>query len=294
MTSYGERTLAEIQSQPQCWERAASLVGSASLPKSGERVLVLGCGTSYYMAQAYATLREAAGHGFTDAVIASEIARPLRRTYDRVVAISRSGTSIELLMAVRDLPPELPVVALLGDLESPLATAADEVVDLGFADEQSVVQTRFATSVLSLLRASLGEDLTSDIKEARRALTDDLPVIPQGQLVVLAHGWSVALAQEAALKCREAAATWVEAYAAGEYRHGPLAVADDRTLVWGLTNLPTALVDAITATGASVHQPSHAPQVELVRLHRFAVAWATAKGRNADHPMHLSRSVLHI
>lgn len=294
MTSYGARTLAEIQSQPQCWEHAASLGGSTSLPKSGERVLVLGCGTSYYIAQAYATLREAAGHGFTDAVIASEIAHPLRRPYDRVVAISRSGTSIELLMAVRDLPPELPVVALLGDLESPLATAADEVVDLAFADEKSVVQTRFATSVLSLLRASLGEDLTSDIEEARRALTDDLPVIPQGQLVVLAHGWSVALAQEAALKCREAAATWVEAYPAGEYRHGPLAVADDRTLVWGLTKLPTALVDAITATGASVHQPCYAPQVELVRLHRFAVAWATAKGRNADHPMHLSRSVMHI
>lgn len=294
MTSYGALTLSEIQSQPECWEQAASLVTSAGLPTSGERVLVLGCGTSYYIAQAYAILREAAGHGLTDAVVASEIAHPLRRTYDRVIAISRSGTSIELLLAVGNLPAGLPVVALLGDLQSPLAKAGHDVVDLGFADEQSVVQTRFATSALSLLRASLGEDLRPDIEAAQEALTDELPALPHRQLVVLAHGWSVALAQEAALKCREAAATWVEAYAAGEFRHGPLAVADGRTLVWGLTNLPKALVEAITSTGASVQQPTYAPQVELVRLQRFAVAWATARGRNADHPEHLGRSVLHI
>jgi fructoselysine-6-P-deglycase FrlB-like protein len=294
MTIFGTLTLAEIQSQPECWEQAAKLAASTRLPTSGERVLVLGCGTSYYIAQAYAMLREAAGHGLTDAVVASEMPHPLRRTYDRVIAISRSGTSIELLMAVGDIPSGLPIMAILGDLKSPLAGAGHEVVDLGFADEQSVVQTRFATSALSLLRASLGEDLRPDIKAVREALTDDLPTLPQRQLVVVAHGWSVALAHEAALKCREAAAEWVEAYAAGEYRHGPLAVADGRTLVWGLTNLPKTLVEAITSTGALVQQPTYAPQVELVRLQRLAVAWAIAKGRNADHPKYLGRSVVHI
>jgi fructoselysine-6-P-deglycase FrlB-like protein len=53
----------EIASQPGCWRRALSLAARTDgLPDPGERVAVVGCGTSLYMAQAYAALRERAGH----------------------------------------------------------------------------------------------------------------------------------------------------------------------------------------------------------------------------------------
>ena len=68
---------------------------------AGDRVAVIGCGTSFYMAQAYATLREAAGQGETDAFAASE-AR-LERAYDAVLAITRSGTTTEVVEILRDL-----------------------------------------------------------------------------------------------------------------------------------------------------------------------------------------------
>ena len=73
------------------------------LPRPGERVAVVGCGTSWFMAQAYAAARETPGGGETDAFAASEM--PSGRRYDRVVAISRSGTTTEvvrLLGRVRD------------------------------------------------------------------------------------------------------------------------------------------------------------------------------------------------
>ena len=56
-------------------------------PLAGERVAVIGCGTSWFVAQAYAGLRERAGHGETDAFTA----RSCRSTgrYDRVLAITR-------------------------------------------------------------------------------------------------------------------------------------------------------------------------------------------------------------
>jgi fructoselysine-6-P-deglycase FrlB-like protein len=293
MPTLGVRTLAEIRTQPQCWRQALDVAANAQgLPATGESVLVLGCGTSYYIAQAYATLREAAGLGHTDAVIASEIMQPLRRRYDRVVAISRSGTSVDLLMAVERLAPEVTVTALLGDIDTPLAQLSHHVIDLGFADEESVVQTRFATTGLTVLRAAIGEDLEDELASAQVAVSDELPTLPERQLVVLAHGWSTALAQEGALKCREASAQWVEAYAAGEYRHGPLAAADATTLVWGLTPLSDVLVEAITSTGARVQQPTHPPQAELVRIQRLAVEWAAAHGRDADRPEHLGRSVV--
>ena len=88
--SFGRITSEEIASQPDCWARAYAHAasGPAGFPAPGERVLVIGCGTSYYVAAAYAWLREEAGHGMTDAVIASELP-PLLRSYDRVIAISR-------------------------------------------------------------------------------------------------------------------------------------------------------------------------------------------------------------
>ncbi|WP_406073168.1 hypothetical protein [Micromonospora sp. NBC_01638] len=56
---------AEIASQPDCWREAAELAGvvHADLPRPGERVAVVGCGTSWFMAMAYAARREQAAPG---------------------------------------------------------------------------------------------------------------------------------------------------------------------------------------------------------------------------------------
>lgn len=54
----------ELHSQPETWREAARIGAAASpLPKAGQRVAVVGCGTSWFMAQSYAALREAAGQG---------------------------------------------------------------------------------------------------------------------------------------------------------------------------------------------------------------------------------------
>ena len=99
----------EIASQPAVWSRVLDMSVSG-LPEPGERVAVIGCGTSYYMAQAYAALREAAGQGETDPFPASEF--PIARPYDRVVALTRSGTTTEVLAALA--ATRAPTVALTG------------------------------------------------------------------------------------------------------------------------------------------------------------------------------------
>ena len=292
----GRLTSEEVASQPSCWKTALQQgrEGPAGLPEPGEQVLLLGCGTSYYLGAAYAWLREAAGHGPTDSLIASEIPSRLR-PYDRVVAISRSGTTKEVLQALEKLPAGIPVTAIVGELDTPVAQAATDVVDLSFADEQSVVQTRFPTSLLTLLRAHLGESpgvLAGLADEAAELIAGPVTEAAPRQLVVLGTGWAAALAEEAALKCRESAGMWAEAYATGEYRHGPISVAGPGTLVWAMTPLSEQLVGALDETGATVHHGSHDPQVELVALQLHAVSWATAAGRDPDVPIHLSRSVV--
>jgi glutamine---fructose-6-phosphate transaminase (isomerizing) len=291
----GPITSEEIASQPECWAQAHAQAISrpAGLPAAGERVLVLGCGTSYYVAAAYAWLREQAGQGVTDAVIASEMPTTLR-DYDRVVAISRSGTTTEVSQALATLPAGVPVTAILGELGTPIAEAATDIIDLSYADERSVVQTRFPTTLLTLLRTHLGESaaVAEMISRAQTVVTAPTSEQPPRQLVVLGTGWAAAIAQEAALKCRESAGMWAEAYASGEYRHGPISVAGPGTLVWAMTPLTDMQTRAILGTGARIHQGHDDPQVELVALQRQAVAWAAAAGRDADLPVHLSRSVV--
>ena len=271
----------EIASQPTCW-REAALRGTSFddlLPAPGLRVGAVGCGTSLFMGQAYAWLREAAGRGETDAFPASEA--PRRRRYDAVVAISRSGTTTEVLDYLR-AEDGARHVALVGAADCPIAAAADASVTLEFADEHSVVQTRFATSALALLRAHLGEDLGPVIEQAEAAMDTDLPVEPGRftQFVFLGTEWAAPLASEAALKFRETSQAWAESYPAMEFRHGPISPVD-RDL----------LRDA-AATGATVVGGDRDPMAELVVIQRSAASLAKARGLDPDHPRHLTRSVV--
>ncbi|MNI98209.1 hypothetical protein D3C73_1570170 [compost metagenome] len=57
----GAHMRAELISQPETWARAADLRdGQALLPAHGARIAVVGCGTSWFIAQSYAALRESA------------------------------------------------------------------------------------------------------------------------------------------------------------------------------------------------------------------------------------------
>ncbi|GGQ22766.1 SIS domain-containing protein [Streptomyces mutabilis] len=284
----------ELNSQPECWTRAAAEAArhAAVLPTAGERVAIVGCGTSYFMAQSAAALREEAGRGETDAFAASEF--PRGRAYDRVVALTRSGTTTEVLELLAGLKGRTRTVALTADPGTPVMTAADEVVVLDFADERSVVQTRFATTALTLLRAHLGLHTDAVVADARAALAADLPegLVERTQFTFLGRGWTVGLANEAGLKMREASLSWTEAYPAMEYRHGPISISTAGTATWMFGEAPDGLADQVRDTGATWVSGDLDPLAELVRAQRLAVAVAAARGLDPDRPRHLTRSVI--
>src|SRR5499427_8115205 len=169
---------SEIASQPALWLKAAAVAPRISglLPPRGESAAAIGCGTSYYIALAYATLRETSGLGTTDAAIASELSP--HRSYGRVVAISRSGTTTEVLRTLEGLRGRIVTVAITAVPDSPVAAAADDTIVLDFANEQSVVQTRFATTALALLRAHIGDRLEAAVGDGEAALARALPADP--------------------------------------------------------------------------------------------------------------------
>ncbi|MFI0790765.1 SIS domain-containing protein [Streptomyces lydicus] len=291
-TSYMEQ---ELQSQPETWQEAARIGAAAGpLPRPGQRVAVVGCGTSWFMAQSYAALREGAGLGVTDPFAASEAFLGSERGYDAVIAITRSGTTTEVLRVLEAVKGRIPTVTLIGDPETPAVALSDETIALPFADEKSVVQTRFATTALTLLRAHLGEDTSQAVADARDALA--VPVekewMEAEQFSFLGTGWTYGLANEAALKMREASQSWTESYPAMEYRHGPIAIAAPGRVTWLFGQAPDGLEGDVARTGARFVCHARDPLADLVLVQRVALERARARGLDPDNPRSLTRSVM--
>ncbi|MGF4045670.1 SIS domain-containing protein [Paenarthrobacter nitroguajacolicus] len=288
----------ELVSQPEVWQRAVDQARTEQLlPADGKRIAVIGCGTSWFMAQSYAAARESAGKGVTDAFAASEAflnSNSADRQYDAVVAITRSGTTTEVLEILAELKGIVPTVAIIGDTSSPIVELADTVVGLHYADERSVVQTRFATTALVYMLTSLGIDVQQAIEDARDAVTAVVSqeLLDAEQFTFLGTGWTVGLAHEAGLKMREAVQGWTESYPAMEYRHGPISIAAPGRVTWLFGTQPEGLDSDMAVTGALyIHTDKH-PLAELARVHKVTLERARVRGLNPDLPRNLTRSVI--
>jgi fructoselysine-6-P-deglycase FrlB-like protein len=282
----------EIFRQPASWTTAIARAAAAPLPGPGERVVVIGCGSSLNVSRAYARLREEAGQGLTDAYPASELTGT--RAYDHMVFISRTGATSEVLDALRDAPAGVVTTAITADPEAALAQEADNVVLLDYAGELSVVSSQFISTAIVLARAHLGADVSALPAAAAAELARPLPdgLAERTEFTFLGAGWAAFVADEAALKLREAAQTWAESYPALEFRHGPISVSDASTAVWGIGDIPASLVRDAELTGATVLDRGGDPLVGLIGAQRLAVELAARKGIDPDQPRSLSRSVI--
>ena len=288
----------EIATQPDDWERVVGRLDDVArhLPRPGERVATIGCGTSWFMGQAYAVRREQLGQGSTDAYAASE--HHLARGYDRVVLISRSGTTTEVMAVVEELRAAgTPHVSFVATAGTPVAERSDATVLLDDVDEQSVVQTRFATTTLALLRASLGEDLgpggragprgarrgrRDGIRPPRRRGAGDLPR-PGVDQRDRERGCAQA-ARVGAVLVRVLPGDGVPPRADQHRRAGAGRV--------GVRRGAGGAARAGRATGARFEHRDIDPLADLVRLHRLCLGKADAAGLDPDAPRNLTRSIV--
>jgi fructoselysine-6-P-deglycase FrlB-like protein len=285
----------EVRSQASAWRRTGQLAAKVEglLPANEQRICVVGCGTSLFMGQAFAVYREQHCGGETDAFPASEM--PTGRRYECAVAISRSGTTTEVLDVVEELRHNgTPVVAITAVRGTPLSSVASASIVLDHADETAVVQTRFATSALQLLLSTCGWDVELSASRVEHVLASGPPseIQKATQFVFIGRGMAAGIANEAALKLRESARVWTEAYPSMEFRHGPISAVGDQTVVWSLDPIEPSLAAQIEVTGASVVSGQGDPVVELVRVHLGAEQLAAARGLDPNAPLYLTRSVI--
>jgi glucosamine--fructose-6-phosphate aminotransferase (isomerizing) len=229
--------------------------------------VVVGCGSSYNLAMSVAASLNEKGFGAI-AVPGNEWARrPGSYKADprscEVIAISRSGESSELVQAARKSRSYgLSVIAITCDDRSSLVVNADRVLSAKTHAEEGIVMTASASLMLLLGLRFAGIDTEGSAAVAEALLRDlerhgDSFLVERTHFVYLGGGALYGVAAEGALKLQEMSCTVTQTYHPLEYRHGPISVIDDRSIIVMLYHPDTReeeerLAKELSAKGAFV------------------------------------------
>jgi len=349
MSNRGSNTYREIMSQPQVWAEAIDVFRSKAQALSqlwnrnpAEQVIFSGCGSTYYLSVTAAAIFQYLTGVPAQSFPASELVLFPDRVYLKdmstlLVAVSRSGETTETIKAVPIFRKKTGgrVIAITCDSNNTLTKQADLSLAVDAAQEESIAQTRSFASMLILAQAlakhlggkdfdyfpslpSIGERLLSDYEEIARKLGEDKKY---EKFFFLGSGMLNGVANEAMLKMKEMSLTYSEAFHTLEFRHGPMSIVDEQTLVVGLisenaTSQEVAVLRDMRELGAGILAIMESSNDEItslgevVQLETKLPAWARpvtylpilqlmayyrslAKGLDPDHPTNLAH-VVHL
>lgn len=347
MAERGAHTYAEIMSQPSVWATAlegfrvqAPALQALWRAHPPDWVIFTGCGSTYYLSCVGAALFQALTGVAAEARPASEIAlfpdlalAPGGRML--LVAVSRSGTTTETLEAMARFRARTggKIVAITCDSRSPLAQRADLSLAADAAQEASIAQTRSFGSMTVLAQAAAGllggedvgvlaalpgaiERLLSEHRRTAQRLGEAADL---ERFYFLGSGLLHGVASEAMLKMKEMSLSYSEAFHVLEFRHGPMSMVNDRTLLIGLLSdeairHEAAVLREMRDRGARIlaiaerDEAGLADLGDVVRLESGLPAWARAvlylpvlqllayyramaRGQNPDRPANLTAVV---
>jgi glucosamine--fructose-6-phosphate aminotransferase (isomerizing) len=329
--------------------------GELAMPTEGfdlasvKRVTIVACGTSYYAGMVAKYWFEQFARVPVDIDFASEFRyrEPVMEPGGLALFISQSGETADTLAALRHARSEgQRIAAVVNVPTSTMAREADLVLATHAGPEIGVASTKAFTCQLAVLAAfaanlarakgRLSRDdertLVRHLSEAPAALNGALaydeaieaiaPLIAGARDVLyLGRGPDYPLALEGALKLKEISYIHAEGYAAGEMKHGPIALIDDTVPVIVIapsgplfektvSNMQEVQArggkvvlisdyDGIAAAGENclatitmpkVH-PLIAPLIYAVPVQLLAYYVAVAKGTDVDQPRNLAKSV---
>lgn len=247
----------EIDEQPRmlrdiAMNGASAAAALADMLRQADQVYLIGCGTAHHAALSGRYMLAELGHKNVFTAVASEMSLvyPMLDERSLVIALSQSGETIDVLDAVRSAQLQGAKVAAIVNVEgSTLDRMADLTLHLGCGPERCVLATKSYTAklaVLHLTSRALGGDVlrgTQEVLAASRDVESLLSrpawieqirdtarqVSDQGHMFILGRHRNYPLALEAALKIKEATYLHAEGFAAGELKHGVIALVESGT-----------------------------------------------------------------
>lgn len=319
-------------------EDVASARQLGSLMRDASHVVLTGCGSAYYAARTSSTWLTTLAGVRALSVPASEFddVAPYLDTGSLVVAVTQSGETADILEAMRTARAHGAKIATVVNVEhSSAARFADHVIPLLAGRERSVLATKSMTAMLARLLAATGvctgtepsilrrlRDAASTIAELSDSAGFDAAVNRIARIVanaehvyVIGKGIGLGVAQEAALKIKEASYVHAEAFAAGELKHGAIALIEDGSPCLVFNPDSRFVADC----GSSAHElrsrggytigigmepgngfcdaiaiANHGPSSAIVQVfvaQRIAYRTALLRNLDPDYPRNLAKSV---
>ncbi|MFZ5953407.1 MAG: glutamine--fructose-6-phosphate transaminase (isomerizing) [Candidatus Rifleibacteriota bacterium] len=313
-----------------------------------QRIVIVACGTAYYSGCVGKYLIEKMVQIPVECDLASEFRyrSPLVDANTLVIAISQSGETADTLAAVKEAKSRgAKVLGVVNAKESSLTREVDGLVyihagpEIGVASTKAYIAMLTALTLLALMLGKIRSVLTSEfVKEKIK----ELKILPQQiervldkqeqirelasiyqharSFLYLGRGFNYPTALEGALKLKEISYIHAEAYAAGEMKHGPIALIDDQLPVMAivtqsdvydktLSNLKEVqarsgrLIAIVTEGDSEIrHMTDHvievpavsdilSPIINVIPLQLFAYFVADLRGLDVDQPRNLAKSV---
>jgi glucosamine--fructose-6-phosphate aminotransferase (isomerizing) len=326
----------------------ADLVQAEAELKAANRIILLACGTSYHAGLVGKFLIEGLAKLPTEVDLGSEFRYrdPLVGPGDIVVALSQSGETADTLAAVREAKANgAKALTICNVVGSSLTRESAGVIYTHAGPEIGVASTKaFTTQLVALymlalhlsrLRGTVGEPQALKLVEGlvalpgliQQALDNELQVKAVAEQFMhardffyLGRGNCYPIALEGALKLKEISYIHAEGYPAGEMKHGPIALIDEKMPVVVLANNNKVLekvlsnmqevraragrLIAVTETDNALAlnmsdaaltvpacSPLLAPVVLTVPLQLLAYHVAVLRGTDVDQPRNLAKSV---
>ncbi len=327
-------TYNEIKNQTEAWNQALELTKTAQLPKADnyEQVIFTGCGSTYYLSLAAAALYQELTGRPARAVPGGELllnpGTVVSNQKTLLIAISRSGTTTETVKAVEAfITNKNGDVLVISNYDELLSQSADVSIVIPKGQEESVAQTgSFASMYVAAAgvsarmagRNDLIDSMSSLSEVGDRVIQKYEPYAQQlGENLVadrfyfLGSGIRYGLACEVNLKMKEMTLTHSEPFHFLEFRHGPMSMVNEKTVVIGLVSKSNqkhekAVLSEMQKLGGRVVSigerdadiifdlavPEHIQGVlYLPVLQLMAFYRSLAKGYNPDRPNNLEAVV---
>ncbi len=307
-----------IRNQFPYWQ--AALVQPVPLLKAGTIVLT-GCGTSYYLAQSLAAAYNAHGQQAIAVPGAEWATRPQSYLTDvrdvLVVGLSRSGTTTETVQAITASRARgWPSFAISCEPDSTILRAADRGLYLPTDKAEGIVMTTSASLMLlgglRLAGIAVPDQVVAGGQTGLRQMDAGINAILPGRshFVYLGGGANYGIATEGSLKLEEMSITYTQSFHPMEYRHGPISLIDERSVVILFYSDQAAeeakIASEVQAKGARVigingpgdlridlgNTGAAATLAALPALQIMGEHVALSKGINSETPRHLTKVVV--
>ena len=343
---YAHHTLKEINEQGKTITAAIAsnepkLAAFASIVSNAKHVYLTGSGTSSHAAMVGKQLFSRYAKIKSDVIISSEFQYAIDMIdQDSVlIAISQSGESADVLHSVKNARQRgAKILSIVNVSTSSLARGSDLFLDIGCGPEIGVAATKSFTAQLAVLYSIAGK-LSSNLAagENKNAILDESDIAPAidkalslysavagiaeslsavNDIYLLGRFLHYPIALEGALKLKELAYVHAEGIAAGELKHGPLALMEKGTLVVLINPTDNTFTDTLSnahemkARGATIVgisdknnelydywiqlpkvQDVFYPIIETIPLQILAYCLAVGKKVDPDYPRNLAKSV---